>query len=108
MIGFSLTIGGIFMYIVFRNTKRDDKKDISDSTIRILYSFFLGAILLGMVVLALLKVPEPASGIVLPRKKPLKTMSKLFWSRMQKQLCGKDIVQRLFCCLSPAFHCLSS
>uniref|UniRef100_A0AC34GUV6 Uncharacterized protein n=1 Tax=Panagrolaimus sp. ES5 TaxID=591445 RepID=A0AC34GUV6_9BILA len=82
----NLVIGGIFMYVVFRNTKRDEKDDISDTTVKILYSVFLGAILVGIGVLALLRVPEPASGISVPKKKPLKMIKSMFKLMFTKRM----------------------
>lgn len=64
------------MYIVFRNTKRGENDDLSDSTVKILYSVFLGAILVGIVILMLLKVPEPASGVPVPKKDHVQMISK--------------------------------
>lgn len=64
------------MYIVFRDTKRDEKDDLADSTVKILYSVFLGAILIGIAIIALLRVPDPASGVKMAKKEPIKTMSK--------------------------------
>ncbi|MCP4544600.1 MAG: UNC93-like protein MFSD11 [Chloroflexi bacterium] len=49
---FSLLVGGIFLYVEFRNTT-----DIDQRLIRTIYSVFGGLVLLGALCLALLRAP---------------------------------------------------
>jgi len=54
-----LSSGGVFLFIVFHS--QDDKK-ISHSTVRILYGVFTAVSLLGNFVLAMLTMPQKATG----------------------------------------------
>ena len=49
-------MGGIFLYLVFRNT--EDEDDISDSTIKLVYGICIIVTAVGVIVLALLRIPN--------------------------------------------------
>ena len=53
---FSITGGGIFLYLAFRNLKKGDS--ISDSTIRLVYGICIGVTAVGVVILGLLRIPK--------------------------------------------------
>jgi len=50
--------GGIFLYLVFHT--KDSNEDISEATTRLLYTVFLGVTIVGIVILALLRMPGNA------------------------------------------------
>lgn len=58
---FSLAFGGIFLYIVFRDSSED--ADISKSTTRIIYGVFSGVTMIGLVILGTSRLKKKDDGM---------------------------------------------
>ena len=71
---FSLTFGGIFLTVVFSW----GPKRISDATIRILYGVFTALTLVGILFLALLRMPAPEKSADKKGLSQWEILSKLF------------------------------